>query len=92
MNDRDFGRKTSNNSPHTARIRMHESGQLVETLSERELQVLACIAEGATNKEVADILDISVNTVLYHAKNIYGKLGVKRRTQAVTQARKLGLL
>jgi DNA-binding NarL/FixJ family response regulator len=51
-------------------------------LSEREVDVLALIANGCTNQEIAADLAISENTVRYHLKNIYGKLGVTNRTEA----------
>jgi LuxR family maltose regulon positive regulatory protein len=66
--------------------------ELVEPLSERELDVLRLIAEGLTNQEIADRLVLSLRTVKWHAGNIYGKLGVKNRTQAVARARSLGIL
>ncbi|GAB4429620.1 MAG: LuxR C-terminal-related transcriptional regulator [Anaerolineae bacterium] len=65
---------------------------LAEPLSERELEILGLIAAGLKNQEIADRLVISLNTVLYHTKNIYGKLGVNRRTLAVAKAGELGLL
>jgi LuxR family maltose regulon positive regulatory protein len=65
---------------------------LVEPLSERELKVLQLIAEGLTNQEVASRLFLSLNTVKAHTRNIYGKLGVHSRTQAVARARALGFL
>lgn len=64
----------------------------VEPLSEREHAILLLIAAGCKNQEIADQLVISLNTVLYHTKNIYGKLGVNRRTGAVARARELGVL
>jgi LuxR family maltose regulon positive regulatory protein len=64
----------------------------VETLSEREREVLQLIAEGFTNREIADRLFLALSTVKVHTRNIYGKLGVHSRTQAVTRARELGLL
>ena len=66
--------------------------ELVELLSERELEILKLIADGLKNKEVADALFISLNTVLYHTKNIYGKLGVNKRTLAIAKAKELELL
>lgn len=65
---------------------------LVEPLSERELQILALIAQGLTNSEIAARLVLSLATVKWHAGNIYGKLGVGNRSQAVAQARELGIL
>jgi LuxR family maltose regulon positive regulatory protein len=65
---------------------------LVEPLSEREIEVLKFIAEGLTNQEVANRLYLSLHTVKVHARNIYAKLGVKNRTQAVAKGRALGLL
>ncbi len=65
---------------------------LVDPLSERELEILALIAAGLKNREIAAELVISLNTVLYHTKNIYGKLGVNKRTLAIARARQLGLL
>lgn len=65
---------------------------LVEPLSERELEVLRHIARGCSNQEIAAELIISLSTVKSHARNIYGKLGVKNRTEAVARARLYGLL
>jgi LuxR family maltose regulon positive regulatory protein len=61
-------------------------------LSERELEVLRLIAEGLTNREIAERLIVAVGTVKAHTSNIYGKLGVANRVQAVTRARELALL
>ena len=65
---------------------------MLEPLSEREMEVLQLIATGRTNKEIAEILVIAVSTVKSHIKNLYGKLGTNRRTQALALARDLGLL
>jgi LuxR family maltose regulon positive regulatory protein len=65
---------------------------LIEPLSERELEVLGLFSEGLTNREIADRLILSLNTVKAHASNIYGKLGVHSRARAVVKARALGLL
>jgi DNA-binding NarL/FixJ family response regulator len=66
--------------------------QLVEPLSERELEILSWIARGASNKEIADQLFIAEGTVKNHVTHILGKLGVRDRTQAALKARELGLL
>ena len=67
-------------------------GEWIEPLSEREIEVLQLIAEGMTNQEVGSLLFLSLNTVKVHTRNIYSKLNVSNRTQAVTKARALGLL
>ena len=58
-------------------------------LSKREIEVLQLLAEGFSNQEIADKLFVSLNTTKTHISNIYSKLGVSRRTQAVQKARKL---
>jgi LuxR family maltose regulon positive regulatory protein len=65
---------------------------LIEPLSERELEVVRLLAVGLSNKEIAKTLVIAVGTVKKHLKNVYGKLDVHSRTQAVAQARDLGIL
>jgi NarL family two-component system response regulator LiaR len=65
---------------------------LIEPLSERELEVLELIAAGFTNREIADRLFIAVGTVKRHINNIYSKLQVRHRAEAVAQARGHGLL
>jgi LuxR family maltose regulon positive regulatory protein len=65
---------------------------LVEPLSERELDVLALIAKGLSNREIAGGLNISLSTVKSHTAHIYDKLNANNRTQAVARARSLGLI
>jgi LuxR family maltose regulon positive regulatory protein len=65
---------------------------LLEPLSDREMQVLELIAEGLSNPEIALQLAISLPTVKSHTRNMYGKLGVHSRKQAVAKARNLGIL
>jgi len=65
---------------------------LIEPLSERELEVLRLLAEGLKYAEIADRLVVSLNTVRFHVKEIYGKLGVNRQAQAVARAQELALL
>jgi LuxR family maltose regulon positive regulatory protein len=65
---------------------------LIEPLSERELRVLRLVAAGLSNRDIAEALYISVNTVKTHLQRIYGKLGVSSRTAAATKALELNLL
>jgi LuxR family maltose regulon positive regulatory protein len=67
-------------------------GDLVEPLSQRELEVLRLIALGKTNQEVANELIVSAGTIKAHTASIYRKLDVANRTEAVTRARQLGIL
>ena len=69
-----------------------KSQPLVDPLSERELEILTHVARGLKNKEIAAELFVSVNTIHYHTKNIYSKLGVNSRTKAIAKAKSLKLL
>jgi len=83
-----FGEQTrANPALHTAR-----PSSLVEPFTEREREVLRLLLEGASNREIARHLVISVNTVKKHVYNICGKLGVQSRAQAIVRARTLNLL
>jgi len=62
------------------------------SLTEREIELLQLVAEGMANKAIAQRLFISENTVKYHLKKIMQKLDVQNRTEAVTQAIRVGLL
>lgn len=65
---------------------------LVDPLSEREIEVLSLIAEGMPNRRIAQQLVLAPSTVHWHTKNIYSKLNVHSRTQAVYRARELAVL
>jgi LuxR family maltose regulon positive regulatory protein len=65
---------------------------LAEPLSEREIEVLQLMAEGYKYKEIAERLVVSINTVRHHTRNVYGKLDVNNRTQAISRAKELNLL
>ena len=65
---------------------------LVEPLSNRELEILAQVATGASNREIAASLFIAEGTVKNHVTNILGKLGVRDRTQAAIKAKELSLI
>lgn len=68
------------------------TGGLIEPLTDRELEVLRLVAAGKRNREIAQELVVTVETVKKHVSNIFGKLGATSRTNAVTQARELGLI
>lgn len=61
-------------------------------LSKRELEVLELMARGLSNQEIADALFVSLNTVKTHAANLFVKLDVRRRTQAIERGKTLGLI
>jgi LuxR family maltose regulon positive regulatory protein len=65
---------------------------LIEPLSEREIEVLRLMAEGYKYKEIAERLVVSINTVRHHTRNVYGKLDVNNRAQALGRAKELNLL
>jgi DNA-binding CsgD family transcriptional regulator len=79
--------------PSTAeKFEINTQAQRSLGLSGRELEVLALIAAGQSNKEIARRLDVSPNTVKTHIANLFGKLGVQRRTEAIMRARELGVI
>jgi LuxR family transcriptional regulator, maltose regulon positive regulatory protein len=65
---------------------------LIEPLSRRELEVLQLVAQGLSNREISERLFLALITVKGHNRNIFRKLQVRRRTEAVARARELGLL
>ncbi|NJD60183.1 MAG: hypothetical protein FIA98_12385 [Anaerolineae bacterium] len=68
------------------------NASLIEPLSSREMEVLRLLAEGCSDKQIAETLIIAPETVHKHLKNIYGKLNVHKRIEAVRRAQELGLL
>ena len=71
----------------------HQANQaLIEPLTPRELEVLALLAQGHSNREIADALTVVVGTVKSHVYNICQKLEADNRTQAVLKAKELGLI
>jgi len=61
-------------------------------LSKRELEVLKLMAEGLSNSEISQQLFVSLSTIKTHTNNLFEKMGVERRTQAIDKARKLGII
>lgn len=74
----------------TARQQSYRSEEMAEGLTEREVEVLQAVASGRSNKEIGELLYISTYTVQVHLRNIFGKLGVSSRTEAVTYALRHG--
>jgi len=71
---------------------IHLKAQLVEPLSKREMEVLKLIAAGLSNKEISSKLYLAQGTVKKHNNNLFSKLDVHRRTEAIARARQLGIL
>jgi ATP/maltotriose-dependent transcriptional regulator MalT len=65
---------------------------LIEELTAREREVLALVADGRSNRDIATGLGISEHTVKFHLASLFGKLGVSTRTQAVRRALEWGLI
>jgi ATP/maltotriose-dependent transcriptional regulator MalT len=65
---------------------------LIESLTAREHDVLALLADGLPNREIAHALAISEHTVKFHLASIFGKLGVSTRTEAVQRGVRLGVI
>ena len=86
--------------PEVARTAMLHAGEAgpgvaadpYESLTDREKQVLKLVAEGRSNKEVADVLGISVKTAMSHREHVMEKLGVHNRTELVRFAIKKGVI
>ena len=87
----EFNRLTDN-QPVAPGPRPTPTSSLPEPLSERELEILRHLAQGASNREIANTLYITEGTVKNHITNILGKLGVRDRTQAALKAREMGLI
>lgn len=91
------GRRTSSPNKATttgnpASFQTNEDQLEALNISKREYEVICLMAAGHSNQEIADQLFISLNTVKSHSSNIFAKLEVRRRTQAVQRAKVLGLI
>jgi LuxR family transcriptional regulator, maltose regulon positive regulatory protein len=75
-----------------ARTEPASQSAMMEPLTARELEILRLIGDGHSNQAIADRLVVAVSTIKKHVNNIYGKLDVRSRTQALVRARELSLL
>ena len=71
---------------------LNESRQRELGITRRELEILELIAQGLSNREIAEKLFVSENTVKTHSSRLFDKLSVKRRTQAVQAGKEMGLI
>ncbi len=76
----------------TGNFAVNEKALEKSGISGRELEVLQLMAGGLSNQEIADRMFVSLNTIKTHSSNLFVKLDVKRRTQAVEQGRKMGII
>jgi len=67
-------------------------GDLIESLNDREMQILRLLAAGLSNRQIADELYLSVHTIKWYTTQIYGKLDVNKRAEAVARAYELNML
>lgn len=79
-------------APQESKLFISDGAKAATGISQRELDVLQLLARGLSNEEIAAELFVSTNTVKTHLSNLYFKLDVKRRTQAVEKSRSMGLL
>jgi len=86
------GARLFQNRPATAPFDGNPKARETLGISPRELAVLQELAAGRSNKEIANRLAVSPNTIKTHAARLFEKLGAKRRTDAINRARELGLL
>jgi NarL family two-component system response regulator LiaR len=78
--------------PQKTQIEEQEFNQNELGISKREFDVLTLVSKGLSNQEIADALFVSTNTIKTHTSNIFEKLEVKNRTQAIIKAKNLGLI
>jgi LuxR family maltose regulon positive regulatory protein len=79
-------------APQKTEAQLSPETEWLEPLTDRELEILQYVAEGFTNQEIGSRLYLSANTIKTHLRNIYGKLDVNNRTQAVARGRGLGII
>jgi LuxR family maltose regulon positive regulatory protein len=78
-------------APAPAVVDLASGREAIEVLSGRERHVLKLVAQGQSNKEIARELGVAPDTIKYHLKSVFSKLGVGNRAQAAVQAKSFGL-
>ncbi len=86
-----FAKNASNIKQESSEIKSSPHS-LLEPLSKRELEILRLVAQGLSNQEIGQQLFIALDTVKGHNRNLFAKLGVQRRTEAVSRAHELGII
>ncbi len=84
--------KQNSDKPYKAESRPQVEVPRELEISRREMEVLLGIEEGLSNKQIAEKLFLSENTIKTHTSNLFSKLNVQRRTQAIQEARRQGLI
>ena len=79
-------------APSTQPFSLNEERQKKLGITKRELEILELIAQGMSNREIAEKLFVSENTVKTHSSRLFDKLGARRRTQAVQLGQEMGLI
>jgi DNA-binding CsgD family transcriptional regulator len=79
-------------APSARPFSLNAERQKLLGITKRELQILELIAQGMSNREIAEKLFVSENTVKTHSSRLFDKLGAKRRTQAVQLGQEMGLI
>lgn len=80
--------RSAPSQPFSPNVRARESLRI----SDREFEVLTLLADGQSNKQIANRLEVSPNTIKTHVANLFAKLEVARRTEAIARARELGMI
>ncbi|MFC5471338.1 BREX system ATP-binding domain-containing protein [Cohnella suwonensis] len=84
--------RSDDSAPRSAAVLTKASEPLIEPLTNREAEILYALSDGLSNKEIADRFRIAEATVKTHVSRLYGKLGVKRRGQAIARAREMNII
>ena len=86
------GAKLFRGAPAAGAFEPNRAAQASLGITDREFEVLELLAAGRSNKEIADKLAVSINTVKTHVSRLFEKLEASRRTEAILRARELGLI